>query len=132
MLSATVESEAVYRVIEGGASGYVSKGSNAREICDAIIAVARGETVLATEIQSGIATQIQRHADISNRPPSLSERERQVLRLIAEGRSTHEIGAELYLSTATVKGHLHTLYNKLEVSERAAAVAEAMRRGLLE
>jgi len=132
LLSAQVDSETVYRVVAAGASGYLSKDSGAREICEAIGAVARGETVLASEIQSGLASQIQRHAQVENERPELSEREQQVLRQIAEGRSTREIGTELYLSPATVKNHLATLYDKLGVKERAAAVAEAMRRGLLE
>jgi two-component system nitrate/nitrite response regulator NarL len=64
--------------------------------------------------------------------PSLSERERQVLEMVAEGMLAPEIGRHLYLSPATVKSHLQSLYEKLGVSDRAAAVAEAMRRGLLE
>ncbi len=133
LLSAQVDSETVYRVVAAGASGYLSKDAGAREICQAIGAVARGATVLASEIQSGLASQIQRHAQLgNNNMRELTEREQQVLRLIAEGRSTSEIAKELYLSPATVKSHLSTLYDKLEVSERAAAVAEAMRRGLLE
>jgi two-component system, NarL family, nitrate/nitrite response regulator NarL len=63
---------------------------------------------------------------------ALSERERQVLEMIAEGLLAPEIGRRLYLSPATVKSHLQSLYDKLGVSDRAAAVAEAMRRGLLE
>jgi len=132
LLSAQVDSETVYRVVAAGASGYLSKDASATELCEAIEAAGRGETVLAPEIQSGLASQIQRHAQQSDDRPELTERERQVLSMIAEGRSTPEIGRELYLSPATVKTHLATLYDKLGVSERAAAVAEAMRRGLLE
>jgi two-component system nitrate/nitrite response regulator NarL len=55
-----------------------------------------------------------------------------VLRLLAEGRTAQKIGAELHLSEATIKTHLHNLYEKLNVSDRAAAVATAMRWGLLE
>jgi two-component system nitrate/nitrite response regulator NarL len=64
--------------------------------------------------------------------PLLSAREQQVLVLIAEGRTAPQIGRELHVSTATVKTHILHLYEKLGVTERAAAVAEAMRRGLLE
>ena len=64
--------------------------------------------------------------------PVLTEREHEILRLIADGKSAPAIGAELYLSTATVKTHLAHIYDKLGVSDRAAAVAEAMRRRLLE
>ncbi len=132
LLSAQVDSETVYRVVAAGACGYLSKDAAAVELCEAIEAAGRGETVLAREIQSSLASEIQRHAQQADDRPGLSEREQQVLRLIAEGRSTPEMGKELYLSPATVKTHLATLYDKLGVSERAAAVAEAMRRGLLE
>jgi two-component system nitrate/nitrite response regulator NarL len=62
----------------------------------------------------------------------LTEREREVLALLAEGRSAPDIGRTLFLATSTVKSHLAHLYEKLGVSDRAAAVAEAMRRGLIE
>jgi two-component system, NarL family, nitrate/nitrite response regulator NarL len=62
----------------------------------------------------------------------LTPRETEVLRLIADGLSAPDIGRRLYLSTATVKTHVSHLYEKLGVSDRAACVAEAMRRGLLE
>ena len=131
LLSAYVDSEVVYRAVAAGAGGYLSKEADAGQICDAISAVARGETVLAPEIQSALATEIQRHGQAGDRPV-LSDREREILNLIAEGLSAPEIGAQLHLSPATVKTHLQSLYDKLGVSERAAAVAEAMRRGLLE
>jgi len=62
----------------------------------------------------------------------LTEREGEVLKLLAEGRTAQKIGLELHLSEATIKTHLHNLYEKLDVSDRAAAVATAMRWGLLE
>ena len=62
----------------------------------------------------------------------LSERERDVLRLTADGLSAPDIARRMYLSPATIRTHLQHVYAKLEVSDRAAAVAEAMRRGLLE
>ena len=131
LLSAHVGSEVVYQAVAAGASGYLSKEAEAGQICDAVVAVARGETVLAPQIQAALAGEIQRHADLRERP-ALSEREREVLVRIADGLSAPEIGAQLHLSPATVKTHLQSLYDKLGVSERAAAVAEAMRRGLLE
>jgi two-component system nitrate/nitrite response regulator NarL len=62
----------------------------------------------------------------------LTDREREILDLIATGKTAPTIGQELFLSTATVKTHLAHLYEKLGVGDRAAAVAESMRRGLLE
>jgi two-component system nitrate/nitrite response regulator NarL len=64
-------------------------------------------------------------------PPPLTEREREVLRLTAEGHSAPELARLLFVSPGTVKTQLRSIYAKLGVSERAAAVAEAMRRGLL-
>ena len=131
LLSAHVDSDVVYQAVAAGASGYLSKEAEAGQICDAVAAVARGETVFAAQVQAALAGEIQRHADLGDRPV-LSEREREVLVRIADGLSAPEIGAQLHLSPATVKTHLQSLYDKLGVSERAAAVAEAMRRGLLE
>lgn len=120
----------VYKAIANGAAGYLTTETDARQLCEAISAVARGRTVLAPELQTGIAGEI-RLREVHDRP-ILSDRERETLKLVAEGLSAPDIGKRLHLSTGTVKTHLQHLYEKLGVSERAAAVAEAMRRGLLE
>jgi two-component system nitrate/nitrite response regulator NarL len=130
MIAAEPTSSAVYAAIAGGAAGYLTTGTDARQLCEAISAVARGRTVLAPELQAGIAGEI-RLREV-NFKPVLSERERETLKLVAEGLTAPDIGRRLHLSTGTVKTHLAHLYEKLEVSERAAAVAQAMRRGLLE
>lgn len=130
-LSAGTDGGTSYGVVADGAKGYLSKNAGRTEICEAIARVARGETVLAEEVQSGLASEIgRRHALLDG--PELTAREREILTLVAEGLSAPDIGREIHLSPTTVKGHLHTLYDKLGVSDRAAAVAEAMRRGLLE
>ena len=130
MIAAEPPSGTVYSAIAKGAAGYLTTDADARQLCEAISAVARGSTVLAPELQAGIAGEI-RLRETGCRP-LLSERERQTLKLVAEGLSAPDIGRRLHLSTGTVKTHLAHLYEKLGVSERAAAVAEAMRRGLLE
>ena len=131
MLSANVESALVYAAVAAGASGFWSKAADRGDICDAIAQVARGETVLDPSLQAGVFGEI--HArGVDDTRPVLSDREGEVLRLIAEGLTAPDIASRLYLSTATVKTHLAHLYEKLGVSDRAAAVAEAMRRGLLE
>jgi two-component system, NarL family, nitrate/nitrite response regulator NarL len=129
-LSAFMEPELAYSTVASGARGYLSKEASRKEVCDAIITVARGGTALAPEVQAGLASAV-RQRERSD-APTLTARESEVLQLIAEGLSAPEIGRRIHLSPATVKTHLHTLYEKLGVSERAAAVAEAMRRGLLE
>jgi two-component system nitrate/nitrite response regulator NarL len=130
-LTAFMEPELAYRTVADGAKGYLSKSAARQEICDAIVTVAQGGTALAPEAQEGIAQEIQERERSGGRP-ELTSREGEVLRLIADGLSAPQIAKELHLSTTTVKTHLHTLYEKLGVSDRAAAVAEAMRRGLLE
>jgi two-component system, NarL family, nitrate/nitrite response regulator NarL len=130
LIAAQPEPCEVYAALADGAAGYLTKDADARELCDAITAVARGKTVLASELQSGVAGEIRLRAPHDR--PVMSDRERETLTLIAEGLSAPQIGRTLHLSTATVKTHLQHIYEKLGVSERAAAVAEAMRRGLLE
>ena len=130
-LSAGTDGGTSYSVVADGARGYLSKQAGRREICEAIARVARGETVLAAEVQSGLASEIGRRQTV-DAGPALTDREREILRLVARGLTAPDIGREIHLSPTTVKGHLHTLYEKLGVSDRAAAVAEGMRRGLLE
>ncbi|MEZ5075327.1 MAG: response regulator transcription factor [Solirubrobacterales bacterium] len=130
LLTGYEDSGAAYKALAEGAAGYVSKASDHTELCESIVAAGRGETVIAPQFAAGIATEIQLR-EASERP-ALTSREAGVLRLLAEGRTAARIGAELHLSESTVKTHLHNLYDKLGVSDRAAAVATAMRWGLLE
>ena len=130
MMAARPAPGQVYAALAGGAAGYLTKDANARELCDAIAAVARGGTVLSPELQAGVADEIRLRTPRER--PLMSARERETLALIAEGLSASDIARALHLSTANVKTHLRHIYEKLGVSERAAAVAEAMRRGLLE
>jgi two-component system nitrate/nitrite response regulator NarL len=130
MLSAVRDGPTVYESIAAGASGYLSKDSERREICDALIAVAEGRTVLPPDLHNNLAETIRHQADSANSP--LTQRERQVLQWAADGLTAREIAEQLIIGTATVKTHLHHIYEKLGVADRAAAVAEAMRRGLLD
>ena len=130
-LSAFLDSKTVYEAVAAGAHAYLSKEADTDEIVAAIRAAARGETILGPEVQTGLAEQIRFREENESRP-RLSDREQEVLSLIAQGLSAPEIGERIHLSTATVKTHLQHLYEKLGVSERAAAVAEGMRRGLLD
>jgi len=130
-LSAFLDPKTVYDAVAAGANAYLSKEAETDEIVTAILAASRGETILGPEVQTGLAEQI-RFREESEARPRLSDREHEVLKLIAEGLSAPEIGERIHLSTATVKTHLQHLYEKLGVSERAAAVAEGMRRGLVD
>lgn len=130
-LSAFLDSKTVYEAVAAGAKAYLSKEAEPEEIVRAIEAAARGDTILSPDVQTGLAEQI-RFREENEARPRLSDREQEVLILIAQGLSAPEIGERIHLSTATVKTHLQHLYEKLGVSERAAAVAEGMRRGLVE
>jgi two-component system nitrate/nitrite response regulator NarL len=129
MLSASLDGAVVFRAVANGVRAYLTKDADRAVICDTVAAVARGRTILAAEIQAGLADQV-RMRERDDRP-ALSAREHEILERTAGGASAPEIAGELQISTATVKTHLRHLYEKLGVSERAAAVAEAMRRGLL-
>jgi two-component system nitrate/nitrite response regulator NarL len=130
MLSADSSSGLVYDAIRLGAMGFLTKAATLDQICDTVIAVARGDSVLAPEVQSGLVSELRER----DRPakPLLTARELEVLRLIAAGLSGPEIGARLFISSSTVKTHVKSVLEKLGVSDRAAAVAEGMRRGLIE
>jgi two-component system, NarL family, nitrate/nitrite response regulator NarL len=129
-LSAYYDHEIVYKALASGAAGYLSKDARGNEIADAVVAVARGETVLGRDIQAAVAQRIRQTAERTG--PTLSVREREVLELVAAGLSSPEVARRLNLSATTVKTHLQRVYEKLGVGDRAAAVAEAMRRHLLE
>jgi two-component system, NarL family, nitrate/nitrite response regulator NarL len=119
-----------YRALEDGAAGLLTKHASADQLREAIRAAARGEIVLAHEVVGGVAREIRLRAGSGR--VRLTDRERAILRLIADGRSLPAIARDLHLALTTVKTHVSHLYEKLGVSERAAAVAEAMRRGMLE
>lgn len=130
VLTAYTDSERVYDALAAGARGYVLKDVDRRTICDAIARVARGKTVFSPDIHDGIAEQIRAHRHDPR--PRLTLREREVLSLAAEGRSAPEIARLLFLSPATIKTHLSNIYDKFGVSDRAAAVAKALREGVLQ
>ncbi len=129
VLSAFVESRLVYEAMSAGAAGYFSKDADRDEVLDAIAALARGEARVDPRLQHALFTEMRgRESD----RPLLTPRELEILRWMADGDSAPAIGRELFLATATVKSHQAHIYEKLGVSDRAAAVAEAMRQGLLE
>jgi two-component system nitrate/nitrite response regulator NarL len=129
VLSVIVDGEDVHQCISLGAKGYIAKDADRSEICDAIRSVAAGNTVLSSDAMTGMASELQHRHAVQH--GLLTDREGEVLGMLATGASAPDIAAQLHLSSATVKTHLHNLYAKLGVSDRAAAVAEGMRRGLI-
>ena len=120
----------ILAAIEAGASGYLLKAAPQAEILAGIRAVAAGETVLAPSIAAKLVSRVRADA-ASVAPPALSPREREVLVLVAEGRSNPEIAKALYIGEATVKTHLLHAFEKLGVNDRTRAVTRAMELGLL-
>jgi len=116
----------VVPALEAGATGYLLKDTPREELVRAIHAAARGEAVLAPSVATRLVSQLRAPAT-----DTLSERELEVLRLIAQGETNRGAAAHLFISEATVKTHLLHIYAKLGVNDRAAAVGEAYERGLL-
>ena len=116
----------VLAAIEAGATGYLLKDAPRQELLRAVRAAARGEGVLSPAVTSRLLDQVRQPAK-----EALSDRELEVLQLIARGFNNREAAAHLFISEATVKTHLLHIYTKLGVNDRAAAVAIAFERGLL-
>lgn len=130
LVSAFTDGAVVFRALEEGAAGYLAKDASRRELIDAVMQVARGETVIPSGLTEGLAAQIRLRAQPSG--PALTPRELDVLKGFARGLSIPQVAAELFIAPSTVKTHTQRLYEKLDVSDRAAAVAAAMRLRLLE
>jgi two-component system, NarL family, nitrate/nitrite response regulator NarL len=129
LLSGYREGAVVHAALQAGAAGYLAKDASGDKLCQAALAVARGQSVLSPELQSGLFEQIRAGARDSD--PRLSEHELQALKLAANGFGNREIAAKLIISPGTVKTYLHRAYEKLGAHDRGAAIAEAMRRGLI-
>jgi DNA-binding NarL/FixJ family response regulator len=123
----TYDSDAdVLPAIEAGATGYLLKDATREELLRAVHAAAQGRAELAPSVVSRLVGRVR-----APEASLLTARELEVLGLVADGATNRQAGARLHLSEATVKTHLLNVYSKLGVSDRAAAVAEGFRRGLL-
>lgn len=129
LISAHDEPAIVYQALQQGAAGFLLKDSTRTEIVKAVLDCAKGRDVVAPSLVGGLAG---RFASARHPWPRCSAREREVLNRIACRQSIPAIAAELYVAPSTVKTHVQRLYEKLGVSDRAAAVAEAMRQRLLD
>lgn len=116
----------VLPAIEAGATGYLLKDAPRDELFRAVEAAARGQAVLSPAVATRLMGQMRQPAS-----EPLSQRELEVLELIARGSTNREAAAQLFISEATVKTHLLHVYAKLGVNDRAAAVATAFDRGFL-
>jgi two-component system nitrate/nitrite response regulator NarL len=128
-VAAQLSRSTAYELLALGAAGCVLSNTTADELGRAIVQVAAGRTFLCPAVQDALVGEIR----VREREPGplLSPREHEILRSVADGQSTPAIAQAMHLSISTVKTHLNHAYDKLEVSDRAAAVATAMRRGLI-
>ncbi len=127
------EDELMFRGLQAGARGYLLKDTDRSSLFDTIRAAARGETLLKPEIMSRVLALTNHPASTpqSREPVNLTDRELEVLRSVARGERSKEIAVQLGISERTVKAHLASIYSKLGVDLRAAAIAVAAQRGLL-
>jgi DNA-binding NarL/FixJ family response regulator len=125
------DDENVYSALHAGADGFLPKSARPAEIVDAVRTVAHGESLL---FPAAIRSLAERHAPVGGRGgavPDLTEREQEVLRLMARGQSNAEIAGELYLGLQTVKTHVSSLLRKLGARDRTQAVIAAYEAGLV-
>jgi len=132
MVTMLEDDESVFAAMRAGARGYVLKGANQAEILRAIRAVASGEAIFSPGIaQRVLGFFAAARPTIPSRVfPELSERETELLALIAQGRTNQEIAEQLGLTLKTVRNHVSNIFSKLQVADRAQAVIRAREAGL--
>ncbi|GAB6510386.1 response regulator [Bacillus cereus] len=129
VVTSFLDDEKLYPVIEAGATSYLLKTSRASDIADAVRATYDGETVLEPKVTGKMMSRMRQKKE-QPLHDDLTEREFEILLLIAEGKSNQEIANELFIALKTVKTHVSNILNKLNVSDRTQAVIYAFRHQL--
>jgi two-component system, NarL family, response regulator DegU len=131
MLTMHADREVLAKAIRVGAAGYLVKDCSTDEVADGVRAAANGEGSVSPEFAKSMLREAK--FPIPDKPGEqiISKREEEVLQLIADGYSTVEVGAKLYISVKTVKNHLASIYQKLDTADRTAAVVRAVRMGII-
>ncbi|PHA03677.1 DNA-binding response regulator [Bacillus pseudomycoides] len=129
VVTSFLDDEKLYPVIEAGATSYLLKTSRASDIADAVRATYDGETVLEPKVTGKMMSRMRQKKEQSLHE-DLTEREFEILLLIAQGKSNQEIADELFIALKTVKTHVSNILNKLNVSDRTQAVIYAFRHQL--
>ncbi|MNC21694.1 Transcriptional regulatory protein LiaR [compost metagenome] len=134
VLTSYLDDEKMYPVIEAGAFSYLLKTSRASEVADAIRAAARGQSVLESQVASKMMNRFRLSAKGSEAPAykELTEREMEVLKLLAQGKSNQDIADQLIIGIKTVKFHVTNILAKLGVEDRTQAAIYAYKNGLAE
>lgn len=130
LLTQHTEEHMVLEALRAGVRGYVLKTRASNELVDALRAVCRGEMYLTQSISQTVVQAFLSKADLPARP--LSDRERQVLQLVAEGKTTKEIATLLGISVNTAESHRSNLMEKLDIHDTAGLVRYALRHGVIE
>ena len=137
MLTVSDEEEDLYEAIKAGANGYLLKEISIEEVADAIRAVVQGQSLISPSMASKLLnefnTLVRRAEEKQQFPaPRLTDRELEVLKLVAQGMSNREIAEHLYISENTVKNHVRNILEKLHLHSRMEAVVYAVREKLLD
>jgi DNA-binding NarL/FixJ family response regulator len=133
MLTMHADRDLIESAIKAGAVGYLTKDCSIEEVIDAVRLAANGETALSPLLARSMLKEVRRIDSDAERDEDrlISPREEEVLQLIAEGCSTPEVAARLYISQKTVKNHLASIYEKLNARDRTQAVLLAVRMGIV-
>jgi NarL family two-component system response regulator LiaR len=132
VLTSYHEDEHIFPALKAGALSYILKDVSAEELASAVRKAAVGEAVLHPRVAARVIKELQgRREDVLNPFTQLSERELEVLKLIADGMSNAEIAAALVLSEKTVKGHVSNILGKLHLADRTQAAVYAWREGVV-
>ena len=135
MLTVSDEEGDLYEAIKAGASGYLLKEISIDEVADAIRSVSAGQSRISPSMASKLLTEfaaMSKRADHQLPPPKLTDREMEVLRLVAQGLNNRDIARGLFISENTVKNHIRNILEKLHLHSRVEAVMYAVRENLLE
>ena len=131
ILTMSEDDDSLFAAMRAGARGYLPKDADSEELIRAIRAAALGEVIFGASIASRLQAFFAPSPGRATDPfPELTEREDEVLELIAQGRSNHEIAARLQISDKTVRNHVANVFNKLRVADRAGAIVRAREAGL--
>lgn len=130
MVTSFLDDDKVYPALEAGAVSYILKTSNAKQIADAIRKTMNGESVLEPEVTTKMMQRMRSNSTVALHE-QLTEREMEVLLLVAQGKTNQEIADELFIALKTVKTHVSNILAKLEVQDRTQAVVYAFHNGLI-
>jgi DNA-binding NarL/FixJ family response regulator len=133
MLTMHADQDVLTNAIRAGAIGYLTKDCSTREIAEAVRMAAEGDTVLSPQLARSMLEEVRRIDEprTAEEDRIVTKREEEVLQLIADGCSTPEVAASLFISQKTVKNHLASIYQKLDARDRTQAVLQAVRMGIV-